>query len=309
MTDDQLSEVFDLVEVHGLLTGGIVASGPWEAVAEPLDPFKFFAVMRGRVRATADGHDGWLDLEPGDVVMLNHRAWARLQGGAEGPRRRVERIEDLASERFAQADPRSDDVVLGGCIRLNPAGVGLLSEALPAVAHLRASATGHLGASVQRLYDELTSRRLGSAFAARQHAQLLLLEILRAYADQGSAPPGWMRVLTDERLAPAVRLMHAEPGRPWGLEELAAAAAMSRTSFATHFRAVAGVPPLTYLNHWRMLLAQQALRDRDARVGELAAELGYGSESAFSNAFKRVVGESPLRYRHRARAALVSPAP
>jgi AraC-like DNA-binding protein len=51
-----------------------------------------------------------------------------------------------------------------------------------------------------------------------------------------------------------------------------------------------------------MLLAQRALRDGDVRVGALATELGYASESAFSNAFKRVVGESPMRYRHRARA-------
>jgi AraC-like DNA-binding protein len=72
---------------------------------------------------------------------------------------------------------------------------------------------------------------------------------------------------------------------------------MSRTSFAERFRAVAGVPPLTYLSAWRMQLAQRALRAGDTRVAPLAFELGYTSESAFSNAFKREVGMSPLRYR------------
>jgi AraC-like DNA-binding protein len=75
-------------------------------------------------------------------------------------------------------------------------------------------------------------------------------------------------------------------------------------SFAERFRTVAGVPPLTYLSAWRMLLAQRALRDGEVRVATLAAGLGYASESAFSTAFKREVGESPLRYRTRARAAL-----
>lgn len=84
---------------------------------------------------------------------------------------------------------------------------------------------------------------------------------------------------------------------PWRLEELARAAAMSRTSFAERFRAVAGTPPLAYLNAWRMLLAQRALRDAETRVGPLAMELGYTSESALSNAFKREVGMSPLRCR------------
>ena len=79
---------------------------------------------------------------------------------------------------------------------------------------------------------------------------------------------------------------------------------MSRTSFAERFRSVADVPPLTYLNRWRMLLAQRALRDGDTRVGPLAFELGYASESAFSNAFKREVGVSPLRYRSRVRDEL-----
>jgi AraC-like DNA-binding protein len=61
--------------------------------------------------------------------------------------------------------------------------------------------------------------------------------------------------------------MHAEPGKPWWLEELAPAAAMSRTSFAERFRTVTGIPPLTYLDSWRMLLAQRALREGDTRVG------------------------------------------
>jgi AraC-like DNA-binding protein len=102
--------------------------------------------------------------------------------------------------------------------------------------------------------------------------------------------------------------MHGEPGEPWRLDELARAAAMSRTSFAERFRTVAGVPPLTYLNQWRMLLAQRALRAGDVRVGSLALELGYASESAFSTAFKREVGESPLRYRNRMREESPSPA-
>lgn len=76
---------------------------------------------------------------------------------------------------------------------------------------------------------------------------------------------------------------------------------MSRTSFAERFRTVAGTTPLAYLARWRMALAQHALRSTDVRVGVLAAELGYASESAFSTAFKREIGEAPLHYRQRLR--------
>jgi AraC-like DNA-binding protein len=304
MAGDQLSEVFDLVEVRGLVSGGFAARGDWVARFPIHYPLKLAAVVCGRVRLTADGLDRPIDLEPGDVAILNSRSWMVLEGGRgeDAPRELVVREGD-PFVRFDDADctGSSADVIVGGHVDLNTAGEALLVQALPPVGHVRAADASSLRGSLDRLIDEVTGNRMGSSFAIRQYGQLLLLDVLRAYVDQAELPSGWLRVLTDERLRPAVTLMHAEPGRGWRLDELAHASAMSRTSFAERFRTVAGVPPLTYLNSWRMKLAQRALRDGDTRVGALAAELGYSSESAFSNAFKREVGIAPLRYRSRIR--------
>lgn len=304
MSVDQLSEVFDRVEVRGILTGGFAVRGPWVSRAAITDSLKLIALVGGRARLSTDGIDGPIELEPGDVAVLNGRSWLALEGGrGDGPPREVVPEEDDPSTRLTGADCGTDDVVLGGRVDLNPAGHALLLQALPPVAHVRAAAATatNLRGSLERLFEEVAGQRIGSAFAIRQYGQLLLLEVLRAYVEQAPLPPGWLQALTDERLRPALTLMHAEPGRPWRLDELARAAAMSRTSFAERFRTMAGVPPLTYLNRWRMLLAQQALRSGDVRVGSLASELGYASESAFSTAFKREVGTSPLHYRHRVR--------
>ena len=302
MPGDLLSEVFDLVEVRSVLTGGIAARGGWRSHGPLSDPVKFFAMVAGRARLATDGIHEPVALEAGDVAILIGRSWVAFEAGDE-PRRPVQPESDLSSELFAMADRSSDDVLVGGCISLNEAGRTLLLGALPPIAHICAAGvdSDRLRALLLRIFEETTGDRLGSAFAIQQYSQLLLLEVLRAYLDQADLPPGPLRLLTDQRLRPALGLMHTEPGRAWGLRELARSAAMSRTSFAERFREVAGVPPLTYLNQWRMLLAQRALRDGDVRVGELASELGYRSESAFSTAFKRVVGESPLRYRLRAR--------
>jgi transcriptional regulator GlxA family with amidase domain len=115
---------------------------------------------------------------------------------------------------------------------------------------------------------------------------------------------GWLRALGDKRLAPALRLMHGDPSRAWQLEELARATAMSRTTFALHFKTAAGVGPLTYLTQWRMRLAQRALREENVSVAVLARSLGYTSESAFSHAFKRIIGAPPKRYRSAIRSSL-----
>lgn len=296
--------MFDLVEVRGLLSGGLAVRGPWASRSAIEEPLKFFAMVCGRARLSTDGLDKPIELESGDVAILNNRSWLELEGGTgTGPRREVVPEADFSSTRFLSADRGADDVIVGGCVDLGPAGRSLLLQALPSAGHVQASAAGAttLRGNVDRLFDELTANKMGSAFAIRQYGQLLLLEMLRAYVEQSELPPGWLRLLADERLRPALSLIHAEPGKPCGLEDLARAAAMSRTSFAERFRTVAGVPPLTYLSRWRMLLAQRALRDGDARVGSLASNLGYASESAFSTAFKREVGESPLRYRHRMR--------
>ena len=303
MADDQLSEVFDLIEVRGLLSGGFAVSGDWVARFAIEYPLKLLAVACGRARLTADGVDP-IELEPGDVAILNGRSWMVLEGGpGERAPRELAMTEAYPFVQVDGADCGAADVLVGGHVDLNAVGKALLAQALPPVGHVRASATAapSLRANLDRLVQEVTTDRVGSAFAIRQYGQLLVLDVLRAYVDQAELPSGWLRLLTDERLRPAVGLMHAEPGKPWRLGELAHAAAMSRTSFAERFRFVAGVPPLTYLNDWRMLLAQRALRDGDTRVGPLAKQLGYSSESAFSNAFKRSVGLSPLRYRAQVR--------
>lgn len=300
MRPDQLSEVFDLIQVRGVLSGGFAARGPWVSRGALQTPLKFFALVSGRARLSTDGLDAPLELEPGDVAILADRSWLELEGGTgEGPRREIRPEEDDPATGLAGVDPAVDDVLLGGRVDLDPAGRALLLQALPPVAHVRAPAAEAAGLrdTIRRVFDEVSARRVGAEFAVRQHTQLLVLEMVRAHVGQAELPPGWLRALSDDRLSTAIAAMHADPGRAWSLDELARAAAMSRTSFAERFRTVAGVPPLTYLGRWRMLLAQRALRDGDVRVGALAGQLGYASESAFSTAFTRVVGQSPLRYR------------
>ena len=305
---DVLSDVFDLVEVRGIMTGGFAARGPGGARGAGSRPFKLGALVAGSARGSVDGPggpDGPIELAAGDVILLNHRTRVDLRGGrGDGPPAELIPEATFDSVELATADLATDDVLVGGWIQVSPAGLALLSTALPSLVHVRVgtSAARRLGGIIARLFDEASSGRLGSAFAIRQNGQLLLLEVLRAYLEQEQPPVGWLRLLADEPLGPALRRMHEQPGTPWGLAELAGAAGMSRTSFAERFRAVAGVPPLAYLSRWRMLLAQRALRDPDVRVGTLAAELGYSSESAFSTAFRREVGESPLQFRRRLRA-------
>ncbi|MGB3554890.1 MAG: AraC family transcriptional regulator, partial [Jannaschia sp.] len=107
---------------------------------------------------------------------------------------------------------------------------------------------------------------------------------------------GWLAALSDPRIAPAVAAMHHDPARTWTVQDLARAAAQSRTSFAVRFRRVTGQTPIEYLTEWRMLIAADRLSRTQASVAKVAADVGYTSESAFGVAFKRVMGRAPRRF-------------
>jgi AraC-like DNA-binding protein len=71
---------------------------------------------------------------------------------------------------------------------------------------------------------------------------------------------------------------------------------MSRSSFAMKFKETVGETPMEYLTRWRMLLAADKLENSSDSISVIAFSLGYESESAFSTAFKRVMGSSPRQF-------------
>lgn len=149
-------------------------------------------------------------------------------------------------------------------------------------------------------------------FAARTHvthqpgaqdvlarlSELLFVEAVREYIEH--LPPGaanWLSALRDPPLARALSAMHARVAHPWTTEQLADEALLSRSAFAERFARTLGVPPMTYLTRWRMLVAAQQLRESRASIGQIAADVGYESESTFTRAYTRETGVTPGVYR------------
>jgi AraC-like DNA-binding protein len=94
--------------------------------------------------------------------------------------------------------------------------------------------------------------------------------------------------------------VHADPARPWTVEELGTRAGLSRAAFARRFATLVGRPPLTYVTWWRMVTAGRLLREEDIPLRLVAQRTGYTSEFAFAKAFRREYGVAPGTYRKRA---------
>lgn len=300
MTTDPFSQILRLARAETLVTGGFTAGGPW-AIRFPVPKtIKFFAVVKGGCWVTIDGRAP-IRFETGDVGLLSApRAFVLASDPDVAPVDAMTLFSG-AGRSTAQLGDGNDFAHIGGHVLLDPGSGRLLADVLPPWIHVRASlpAAATFRWLLDRLVEERASDLPGAELASAQLAQLLFIQILRAHlaGTQGESS-GWLRALSDPRIAPALRLMHEKPARAWHLDDLAAACAMSRTTFAERFRTVAGVAPLAYLTQWRMRLAEQALRDEVGKsVASIARSIGYTSESAFSNAFKRETGKSPRSYR------------
>ncbi|MEV8560517.1 AraC family transcriptional regulator [Streptomyces sp. NPDC004059] len=300
MSTDPLSDALAVADARGVFSGGFTAGGRWAIRLRGRDKLKVNVVARGGCLLVAEGGAHPVALSEGDVVVSDGRRPYVLcsEPGLE-PVEPAQVAVDPHT-RMGALGGGEEVVCVSGHIDLSRHSGDLLRRALPELIHVRSTAAEApvLRWLTAQLMREMAGGRAGSAFSSDHLAQLMFLQVLRACLSEAAGlPAGWLRALADERLAPALRLMHADPAHPWQLEELARAAAMSRTTFAVRFREAAGVPPLTYLQNWRMSLAARALRQDSVPVAEVARSVGYGSESAFSNAFKRTVGVAPRRYR------------
>lgn len=155
--------------------------------------------------------------------------------------------------------------------------------------------------ALDRMMAELRNPRAGSDLLVEHLSHLVLIQALRQHlTERDGARAGWLSALADPPVATVIAALHAAPARRWSVAAMAKIAGMSRTVFALRFKASVGASPMDYLTRWRMMLAADALRRPRETVASAAMAVGYDSDSAFSTAFKRVMGCSPRRYRQNA---------
>ena len=134
-------------------------------------------------------------------------------------------------------------------------------------------------------------------------ANMFFIECVRDYVEQlPEESESWLTALRDPTLMAALGAIHDRPAHPWSVADLASIACMSRSSFAERFAEVIGQPPLSYLSAHRLRLAARQLVQSYESIARISERVGYASEAAFSQAFKRQYDMSPSQYRKDAKA-------
>ncbi len=184
-----------------------------------------------------------------------------------------------------------------------------LLAALPRVLKVETKALAQhdwIEASVRFAADGLAQGRLPASEVVTRLSETLLIEAVRRYlSDQPQNITGWLSGVRDPQIGRALALIHADVTQPHDVEHLAAAAAMSRSAFVARFGDLVGLPPMRYVALRRLEAARARLASTDDAIAVVADDLGYGSEEAFSRAFRREYAMPPGRWRvqHRPQAS------
>ena len=174
--------------------------------------------------------------------------------------------------RLGPLDGPAEHLVLVGHCGFGSPDAALLLSLLPRLVHVRGEQ--RLATLVQLVGDESRARRPGRDVIVARLLEVLLIEALRSSAGTATSP-GLLHGLADERLAVALRCMHAEMARPWTVVQLATAAALSRSAFFARFHRAVGVAPMEYLLAWRMASAKHLLERKEGGVAEVAGKVGW----------------------------------
>jgi AraC-like DNA-binding protein len=279
------------------MSGAFEAAGGWSIAFGAHEGIKFQAVTCGECWVALEGTDKAVRLMAGDCLLLPHGRPFRIASDLTLPPIDFSAFSGGVENGITSFNGGGEFMSIGGYFTLVGDHTSILLGLLPPIVHIRGESQTVLRWCLERLSIELRNPQPGGFLVAQQLASLMLVQSLRLHLADGTiAGVGWLSALANKHMNVAIQAMHASPSRRWTLQLLAEVAGMSRTAFALKFKATVGVSVMDYLTRWRMLLASDRIIHSEDSISSIAISSGYESESAFSTAFKRVVGVSPRQY-------------
>jgi AraC-like DNA-binding protein len=320
MKVDVLSEVLRVVKLKGALYFNGEFSAPWcvgtrpSAVAAYVSPraehliiYHFLTEGRAYARLPEGRRE---ELNAGDIVIFPHGD-AHVVGNGS-PEKPVDSLKTFAKNltqglklaRFGGGGEITRFVC--GYLACEPRLSEIFLAGLPKM--LKVQVTNEpsgqwLAHSLRFSVDEAGASYAGSELVLARLSEVLFVETLRRYIS--TLPPdqiGWLAGARDPIIGQALALLHRDPAHHWNISNLARRVGLSRTRLAARFRHFLEESPMAYLAQWRLKLGAEILQSTEDSVAEVAAAVGYDSESAFNRAFKREFDRPPAQFRRKRNA-------
>ncbi len=257
--------------------------GDWVILEHTLGKTCFHLVTTGSCMLNVPGYLQ-TEFNAGDLIIfpreLEHKMWPiEAQQGEQA--------------HLAYSTERQGTGMLCGEVSMMHLYQNQLLSALPPVLLIRNDEKAPwLGQLKELLLNESLVYQQSQSETLNRLSELVFIYALRHHIEQQQTQVGLLALYGDPRLARAIKAFHQSPEKKWGLADLAIEAGMSRTSFSKYFKLKSEWTVNQYTNWWRMQKAWEKLKLGD-KVSNVAEQVGYQSEAAFSRAFNKQFGKNP----------------
>jgi len=150
---------------------------------------------------------------------------------------------------------------------------------------------------LRRIAEELLSPGFASAMQIECSLLFVALELQRHFA--GGDPPGRSGPgkLSGRHLGILRSMIIDTPGGPPTIGELAAACGMGGRQLALSYRRTTGATLRTFVAETRLERAKRQLLDGRTLIKQIAFDSGFQSSAAFTAAFRKATGKTPVEFR------------
>ncbi|WP_418004213.1 AraC family transcriptional regulator [Mycobacterium sp. PDNC021] len=299
MATDPLDFTIAVLQPRAVRSKIVAGGGQW-SIRKPryADP-SFSLILDGTCWFIPEDGDA-VELHAGDFLLLPETPSFVLASDPDLPP--TDTPLDVDGD-VAYGDGAPTMRMLGGYFQFDRANAALIVQLLPAAILIRRDDPGaaRLGRMVELISEEAGERNRCRDLILERLVEVLLIEAWRFETEHGAVERGLLGGLADPALARVLRAIHADLAEQWTVEKLARTAGMSRAVFAERFSRAVGMPPMQYVTEWRVVRAKELMLGGKPSLSAVAGQVGYGSASAFSAAFTRVVGCSPAEFARRAK--------
>jgi AraC-like DNA-binding protein/mannose-6-phosphate isomerase-like protein (cupin superfamily) len=297
---DALSTILEATRLKSVVYSKFPLAAPWGLDIVQDENSQFWRLVSGS--CTVGSPDGRIiELAEGDLVFVPHGSAHWIADSATSLRMPSPEFVKARREGipvFNNGDNRT--ILVAGHFEFDYQSLHPFLKDLPPIIHIRQYVTENqllVKEVTQLMLEELNNERPGSGVMLKSLSEIMFVNIIRAYLEQDMPDSGFLSALNDPRISKALKLMQDSPQNDWTLESLASEIGMSRSVFFNRFKKLVHETPLSYLTNWRIRQAQKLLMTNNSNISEIAANVGYQSESAFNRIFKAKTGQTPAMYR------------
>lgn len=301
---DALTDILNTLRLSSSLYFRTELTSPWGVEVPPKENVaRFHVVIRGQCWLQVNDDEGVL-MSNGDLVVVPHGASHKLADASTTVTRPLADV--LAEVDYVGEGPLIYGGDGAGCclvcgeFAFDDLGNHPLLENLPKKIHVPGDSsynTQWLDSAVGFIAHEATKLEPGAYAIINRLSEIMLIQVIRATLAAAKEPIPFLSAFTDSRINRVLSAIHANPAEDWSVERLGQLVNMSRSSFSNRFTELASITPLQYVIFVRLQRASHLLIETAISLIAVAESVGYQSEAAFSQAFKKQYGMRPGEFR------------